>query len=82
MALTAMQATFYRIFLEGRVRNIDISKALRIGAGNRIGDYEYVQRMGLPMVTRFQVYLIRPDLGEWLKWAAVRDINDYVLLSE
>jgi hypothetical protein len=31
MALTAMQAAFYRIFLEGRVGNIDISKALGIG---------------------------------------------------
>ncbi|MGC8692572.1 MAG: hypothetical protein ACP5RZ_06145 [Thermoplasmata archaeon] len=79
MALTAMQAAFYRIFLEGRVGNIDISNALRIGAGNRIGDYENVQRMGLPMATRFQVYLIRPDLQEWLEWAAEHDLNDYIL---
>ena len=79
MAPPATQAAFYRLILEGKVGNINISKSLRIGAGNRIGDYEYVQRMGLPMATRFQVYLIRPDLGEWLKWAADHDLNDYVL---
>jgi hypothetical protein len=79
MAPPSTQAAFYRLILEGKVGNIDISNALRIGAGNRIGDYENVQRMGLPMATRFQIYLIRPDLEEWLNWAAEHDLNDYIL---
>jgi len=79
MAPPATQAAFYRLILEGRLGNIDISRALRIGAGNRTQDYENVQRMGLPLATRFQIYLLRADIDSWLDWASENDINDFIL---
>lgn len=79
MAPPSTQAAFYRLILEGRVGNIDISDALRIGAGNRLGDFEYVQRLGLPMATRFQIYLLQPSMSEWMDWAMKNDINPFIM---
>ncbi len=79
MAPPATQAAFYRLILEGRLGAIDISHALRIGAGNRISDYYNVQQMGLPMATRFEVYVMQPDINDWIAWAKSRNLNPYVI---
>jgi len=79
MAPPATQAAFYRLILEGRLGSIDISHALRIGAGNRVSDYYNVQQMGLPLATRFEVYLVRPDVKDWIAWAEQNKLNHYVV---
>ncbi|MGC8699212.1 MAG: AAA family ATPase [Candidatus Acidifodinimicrobium sp.] len=79
MAPPATQAAFYRLILEGRLGSIDISHALRIGAGNRISDYYNVQQMGLPMATRFEVYVMQPDIDDWIAWAKNKKLNQYVI---
>ena len=79
MAPPATQAAFYRLILEGRLGSIDISHALRIGAGNRVSDYYNVQQMGLPLATRFEVYLLKPDIKEWIEWARKHELNPYVI---
>jgi len=79
MAPPATQAAFYRLILEGRLGSIDISHALRIGAGNRVSDYYNVQQMGLPLATRFEVYLVRPDVSDWIEWAEHNKLNHYVV---
>ena len=43
-----------------------------------MGDFESVQRMGLPMATRFQIYLLNPSMREWLDWAIENDINPFI----
>jgi len=79
MAPPAIQSALYQLILTGRLGKIDISRAWRIGAGNRITDFENVQRMGLPMATRFQLYFIKPDIETWLGWAVENNINDFIL---
>ena len=79
MAPPATQAAFYRLILEGRLGSIDISHALRIGAGNRVSDYYNVQQMGLPLATRFEVYLLKPNIKEWIDWAEQNKLNRYVI---
>ena len=79
MAPPATQAAFYRLILEGRLGSIDISHALRIGAGNRISDYYNVQQMGLPLATRFEIYVMRPDIKDWISWAKKKGLNRYVI---
>jgi len=74
-----IQEMLYRLLFEGKLSKIDISYALRIGAGYRIPDYENVQKIGLPMATKFPIYLLDPDLESWLEWAKENDINDYIL---
>jgi len=79
MAPPATQAAFYRLILEGRLGSIDISHALRIGAGNRVSDYYNVQQMGLPLATRFEVYLLKPNVSDWIEWAEQNKLNRYVI---
>ena len=79
MAPPSIQSALYQLILTGRLGKIDISMAWRIGAGNRITDFENVQRMGLPMATRFQLYFIKPDIETWLDWAVENNINDFIL---
>lgn len=79
MAPPATQAAFYRLILEGRLGSIDISHALRIAAGNRVSDYYNVQQMGLPMATRFEVYVMEPDINDWIEWAKQKNLNPYVV---
>jgi len=79
MAPSATQAAFYRLILEGKLGNIDISHALRIGAGNRVSDYEGIKQMSLPLATRFEVYVMQPDINDWIKWAKNKHLNKYVI---
>lgn len=93
LAPPATQAAFYRLILEGKIGNIDLSNSIRIGAGNRSQDFENVRNIGLPLATRFQIYLIRQDIEDWLNWAWNKkqefkktglkgsgiDVNDFVL---
>jgi hypothetical protein len=79
MAPAATQAAFYRLILEGKLGNIDISHALRIGAGNRVSDYRDIKQMSLPLATRFEVYVMEPDINDWITWAKNKGLNKYVI---
>jgi len=79
MAPSTTQSAFYRLILEGRLGSIDITHALRIGAGNRVSDFQGVTQMGLPLANRFEIYLIEPNIDDWIKWAKANNLNRYVI---
>ena len=78
-ATPSVQAAFYRIILEGKLDNIDISQYTRIGAGNRQVDLAAVNRMPTPLVSRFLHMELEPSLDDWKEWAYKAGVKDVVI---
>lgn len=78
-ATPSVQATFYRIILEGKLDTIDISHCPRIGAGNRDIDMAVVNRMPTPLVSRFHHITLEPSLEDWKEWAYGAGIKDAII---
>jgi hypothetical protein len=78
-ATPATQTGFYRLILEGRLDNIDISTHMRIGAGNRAQDMSVVNRMPGALVNRFHHIWVEPDFDDWKRWAYNNNIDPMVL---
>jgi MoxR-like ATPase len=76
-ATPSVQAAFYRIILEGKLDNIDISKYPRLGAGNRSADLAAVQRMPTPLVSRFLHMTLEPSKERLLYWRCVPYCGDW-----
>lgn len=70
---------FYRIILEGKLDNLDISKCPRIGAGNRTTDRAIVNRMPSTLVTRFYNIEFEVDVDNWKEWAYANNINPKII---
>ena len=78
LAPPSTQAAFYRLILEGKLDQIDISHSIRIAAGNTTADVPYIKRMPLPLTTRFEIYYDKPSLPDWLVWASFHNIHPAV----
>ena len=76
----SVRAALYRLILEGRLGNVDISNTIRIGAGNNKDFVPELARMGgawlgTPLATRFNIYWMVPDYASWMSWAQEHGIN-------
>ena len=79
LAPASTQAAFYRLILEGKLDTIDISKSMRIAAGNRSSDVSTIRNLSLPLATRFEMYWLTPNLQGWLRWASTHGIRSEVM---
>jgi len=75
----SVQVAFYRIILEGKLDNLDISKCPRIGAGNKTTDRAIVNRMPSTLVTRFYNIEFDVDVDDWKEWAYRNNIDTKVI---
>lgn len=75
MARKEVLAPLYRVILEGKIGDVDISKSIRISAGNRPEDYREIEELSLPLETRYEMYWIRPDKTSWINWADENNKN-------
>lgn len=78
-ATPAVQTAFFRIILEGKLDNVDISQCPRIGAGNRATDLAAAQRMPTPLVSRFVHIKLEPNDRDWKAWALTNNIRTEVI---
>lgn len=79
LAPSSVVASLYRIILEGKIEDVDISHQPRIGAGNRESDTSIVEQMPLPLYTRFEVYHLIPTVEDWVRYAKSVKINPTII---
>lgn len=79
LAPASTQAAFYRLILEGKLDTIDISRSMRIAAGNRSSDVSTIRNLSLPLATRFEIYWLKPNIQGWLRWASTHGIRKEVM---
>lgn len=75
MARKEVLAPLYRVILEGKIGDVDISKSIRISAGNRPEDFKEIKELSLPLETRYEMYWVKPDRPSWIKWATENNNN-------
>lgn len=80
LAPPGVTAALYRIILDGEVGDQDISMYPRIAAGNRSADAaDLIQNLPLPLYTRFEIYYMKADLDDFLKYAESHNIEQAVI---